>query len=32
MAPLLQAKDAVALVTDSLTIEAVIQRLVDLFR
>ncbi|QPN68461.1 bifunctional pantoate--beta-alanine ligase/(d)CMP kinase [Synechococcus sp. CBW1006] len=32
VAPLLQAEDAVALVTDGLTIEAVIQRLVDLFR
>jgi len=32
VAPLLQAADAVELITDGLAIEAVIQRLVDLFR
>ncbi len=32
MAPLRQAADAVEIVTDSLAIDAVIQRLVDLFR
>jgi pantoate ligase/cytidylate kinase len=32
VAPLCQAEDAVELITDGLTIEAVIQRLVDLFR
>ena len=32
VAPLLQASDAIELVTDGLAIEAVIQALVDLFR
>ena len=32
VAPLTQAEDAVELITDGLSIEAVIERLVDLFR
>jgi pantoate ligase/cytidylate kinase len=32
VAPLTQAADAVELITDGLSIEAVIERLVDLFR